>query len=230
MNSVGDLLHPTVYERLLSQTGERLGLHFQNSSQIPKPTDRQALGEYIETLLRSEGWDFSKVTQHNHNGGDVEFVIRSCPFGALGSQDSHVCTIEQGLIQGLAKPLVSSPKLHIVRGAGAPPRECRVALSLDQPEEEVMGGVARARSLGLDMLEELLENHGISGSISKLSNREREVLTLLGEGLSDKAIADVLRISVRTVQGHGARIRHKLGIRSRTQLLRLSLLQKLSRN
>jgi DNA-binding CsgD family transcriptional regulator/predicted ArsR family transcriptional regulator len=230
MNSVGDLLHPTLYQRLLSQIGERLGYHFQNNSQIPHPTNRQEMGRYLETLLSREGWDFSDVTQHTHDEEEVVFTIRSCPFGELGSQDTHVCMIEQGLIQGLAKPFASSPKLHIARGAGVPPRECRVTLSMDQPEEDVMDGVARASSLGSDELEELLENHGVSGAISKLSVREREVLTLIGDGLSDKVIADRLRISVRTVQGHGARIRHKFGVRSRTDLLRLSILQKLSRN
>lgn len=229
MSSIGDLLHPTLYQRLLLKIGERLGHYFHNRSQIQKTSDPRALGEYVETLLRREGWDISRVTQE-HSGGKAEFTIRSCPFGELGGQDSHVCMLEQGLFQGLAKPFVSSPKVHVVRGSGVPPRECRVNLSLNQPEKDQITGAGPTHSLGPDMVGEVLVNHGVSGVISKLTDREREVLILIGDGLSDKAIADVLRISVRTVQGHGARIRYKLGIRSRTELLRLSILQKFSHN
>jgi DNA-binding CsgD family transcriptional regulator len=44
-----------------------------------------------------------------------------------------------------------------------------------------------------------------------LSNREREVLTLVAQGLSDQEIADQLVLSPHTVHRHVANIRHKLG-------------------
>jgi DNA-binding NarL/FixJ family response regulator len=50
-----------------------------------------------------------------------------------------------------------------------------------------------------------------------LSQREQEVLTLLVEGLSNKAIAQRLYLSVRTVEGHLAHIYGKLGVHSRTK-------------
>jgi excisionase family DNA binding protein len=49
-----------------------------------------------------------------------------------------------------------------------------------------------------------------------LSARELDVLTLLARGLRDREIADALFISVRTVEGHVARILTKLGVTSRT--------------
>jgi DNA-binding NarL/FixJ family response regulator len=48
-----------------------------------------------------------------------------------------------------------------------------------------------------------------------LSPREREVLALLADGLRDREIAEALFISVRTVEGHVARILAKLGVQSR---------------
>lgn len=50
-----------------------------------------------------------------------------------------------------------------------------------------------------------------------LSEREREVLILLAQGLSNKEIAQSLYLSVRTVEGHLAKIYDKLGVHSRTE-------------
>lgn len=50
-----------------------------------------------------------------------------------------------------------------------------------------------------------------------LSEREREVLVLLAQGLSNKEIAQRLYLSVRTVEGHLANIYGKLGVHSRTE-------------
>lgn len=50
-----------------------------------------------------------------------------------------------------------------------------------------------------------------------LSEREREVLILLAQGLSNKEIAQRLYLSVRTVEGHLANIYGKLGVHSRTE-------------
>jgi DNA-binding NarL/FixJ family response regulator len=52
--------------------------------------------------------------------------------------------------------------------------------------------------------------------LQSLSSREREVLQLLAEGLSDQQIADQLFLSKRTVSTHVASIRAKLGVDSRT--------------
>ncbi|MCL4294512.1 MAG: response regulator transcription factor [Anaerolineae bacterium] len=50
-----------------------------------------------------------------------------------------------------------------------------------------------------------------------LSEREREVLILLAQGLSNKEIAQRLYLSMRTIEGHLANIYGKLGVHSRTE-------------
>ncbi len=53
--------------------------------------------------------------------------------------------------------------------------------------------------------------------VEPLTEREREVLQLLAQGLSNKAIAQKLYVSVRTVEGHLANLYGKLQVKSRTE-------------
>jgi len=58
---------------------------------------------------------------------------------------------------------------------------------------------------------------------SKLSEREREVLKLIAEGYTNKEIADMIFLSVKTVETHKAHIMDKLELRSRAELVRYAL-------
>jgi DNA-binding NarL/FixJ family response regulator len=55
--------------------------------------------------------------------------------------------------------------------------------------------------------------------IQSLTDREREILDLLAEGLSSKLIAARLYLSVRTVEGHLANIYSRLDVHSRTEAM-----------
>lgn len=57
-----------------------------------------------------------------------------------------------------------------------------------------------------------------SASASPLTRREREVAGLAARGLSSRAIADTLLVSVRTVDGHLAQVYRKLGVSRRDEL------------
>lgn len=56
-----------------------------------------------------------------------------------------------------------------------------------------------------------------------MTEREKEILTLIAQGLSNKQIADRLYISIKTVQTHRAHILEKLGLHDRSELVRYAI-------
>ncbi len=60
---------------------------------------------------------------------------------------------------------------------------------------------------------------------SKLSDREKEVLRLIALGYSNKEIAIQLALSAKTIETYKARLIEKLGLSSRSELVRYALNQ-----
>ena len=69
------------------------------------------------------------------------------------------------------------------------------------------------------------EDPGRGSKLDQITPREREVLQLLAEGLSNQAIARQLSISVKTVESHRSSIMSKLGLNNKTELVRFALRQ-----
>jgi DNA-binding NarL/FixJ family response regulator len=55
--------------------------------------------------------------------------------------------------------------------------------------------------------------------LEDLSDRELEVFTLIGEGLTTRQIADKLHLSVKTIETHRAHIKEKLNLKNSTELV-----------
>jgi len=56
-----------------------------------------------------------------------------------------------------------------------------------------------------------------------LTDREKQVLKLVAEGRSNKEVAELLDISVKTAMSHREHIMEKLGLHSRTELIKFAL-------
>jgi DNA-binding NarL/FixJ family response regulator len=90
---------------------------------------------------------------------------------------------------------------------------------------EALAALATFEELGAardaDAVAALLRSHGVRGArrgaraIGRLSRRELEVLSLLGEGRSNAEIAESLFITRKTAEHHVAAVLSKLGLSSR---------------
>lgn len=107
-------------------------------------------------------------------------------------------------------------------------REVPEALSI-AVRQLVRGEAYLSPSLALSLIHRK-HSQGISSKVdlSNLTEREREVLSLLAEGLSNKAIASRLYLSVRTVDGHLSNLYARLGVSSRMEAMRLAVLNNIT--
>jgi DNA-binding NarL/FixJ family response regulator len=72
------------------------------------------------------------------------------------------------------------------------------------------------------LLEKFLE-HKPQPASSSLTHREREIVQLIAEGHTNKEIAHILQISVKTVETHRASAMHKLKLRTTADLVRYAI-------
>jgi DNA-binding NarL/FixJ family response regulator len=80
---------------------------------------------------------------------------------------------------------------------------------------------AAVSALIREHLERAKDGDGIRGET--LTPRESEIVKLVAEGYSSKEIADMLVISIKTVERHRANILDKLGLRDRVALTRYAI-------
>ena len=81
--------------------------------------------------------------------------------------------------------------------------------------------IEHALGASLRSLDRKQAQRQLTDRIAELTEREREVMRLVVEGLPNKLIADQLSISVRTVEVHRARLFEKMEVRSAVELANL---------
>lgn len=87
------------------------------------------------------------------------------------------------------------------------------------------GGIFLSETMASRMLEHMAGPRGKGGNsgIDTLTDRELEVLDMIGQGVATKNIADKLCISTRTVEAHRAHIKDKLGLTDGAALVRFAV-------
>jgi two-component system response regulator NreC len=74
-----------------------------------------------------------------------------------------------------------------------------------------------------------LQKRGLQDSYDLLTDREREVLQLLAEGRSNKEVANVLNLSLSTVETHRTNMMQKLNLHSSAEIVLYAVRKKLIR-
>jgi DNA-binding NarL/FixJ family response regulator len=121
--------------------------------------------------------------------------------------------------QTVATVLRAGAKGYILKST--PPNQLARALS------EVANGRVHVSS---GVSKKLLAPGGRAGKArERLTPRQREILQMVAEGWSTKQIAQILRISVKTVETHRAQLMDRLGIFDVPGLVRYAIKTRLSR-
>jgi DNA-binding NarL/FixJ family response regulator len=97
--------------------------------------------------------------------------------------------------------------------------------SLQEVTSAVRAAAAGEAVISPELLARLLPrlHRGGTTARSELTEREREVLALLADGLSNAAIAGTLSVSVHTVRNHIANLSAKLGAHSKLEALSIAV-------
>jgi DNA-binding NarL/FixJ family response regulator len=88
------------------------------------------------------------------------------------------------------------------------------------------GGLVLDPEVAREAMREQVESTGrgrAADPYDTLTDREKQVLKLVAEGHSNKAVAELLAISVKTAMSHREHIMQKLDLHSRTELIRFAL-------
>lgn len=80
-----------------------------------------------------------------------------------------------------------------------------------------------SESLGDESIPTVRLEHEDWGHLSELTDRERDVLALIAQGLSTRDIAKSLNRSVKTIEFHRSALGAKLGATNRVELTRIAL-------
>lgn len=102
-------------------------------------------------------------------------------------------------------------------------KQCAAAELLTAIRRVVKGESYLSPLVTKDMVDFLLRSGKAYSEEKKITVRQREILQLLAEGMSMKAIADVLSLKPGTVAFHKYRIMQSLGLKTNAELLHYAI-------
>lgn len=87
------------------------------------------------------------------------------------------------------------------------------------------GGIYVSEAVGNSMIQKFASGGAYisANPIDRLSNRELQILHMIGRGLSTRQAAEALNLSVKTVESHRQRIKRKLNLSTGSQLVQYAV-------
>lgn len=91
-------------------------------------------------------------------------------------------------------------------------------------DQDLLDRMQRAISFDAERRERDMQRAQLCALFASLTPREREVMDLVVAGMSNKAVANTLGLSAKTVEVHRAKVMEKMNARSVSDLVRMSML------
>lgn len=198
------------------------------------------LEDEIEINIKMEAADGSEALSYlKENSSEIDLIIMDLNMpGLSGEEATRIISEKWPEIKILILTSYGSgDKVYQMLNSGASgyllknaePSELVIAI-----KAVVAGGSYFGQELATELLTLVNKDFGVENKseirsqfnqdlIEPLTNREIEVLKLLGQGLANSAIGNRLHISDNTVKTHVSNIFQKLNVNSRTQAAFLAL-------
>ena len=175
------------------------------ASETIEVVGQAATGEEGEDVVSAVVPDVVLMDLHLPGMSGTELTSR------IASQHPEVAVLALTMLQddaSLRDTLRAGARGYLLKEST--PREIIRATEALASGHAVFGGVAAARALAA-----LTDESHKPVPLPELTQREREVLDLLAQGLTNSAIADRLYVSEKTVRNHVSNIFTKLGVNDR---------------
>jgi two-component system response regulator FixJ len=91
-------------------------------------------------------------------------------------------------------------------------------------DQDLLDRIQRAITRDAERRDRDTQRGRLGALFASLTPREREVIELVVEGLSNKAVANALGLSAKTVEVHRAKVMEKMHARSLSDLVKMSML------
>ncbi len=91
-------------------------------------------------------------------------------------------------------------------------------------KDDILAALEAARQQAGPAAQPAADRAAIAAAVARLTPREREVMDLVVAGHANKVIAHRLKIALRTVEIHRARVMEKTGARNLSELVRMAIL------
>ncbi|QHE73328.1 protein kinase domain-containing protein [Rhodococcus sp. WAY2] len=164
-----------------------------------------------------------ELTRHVHGPRFAAACLEALAWIACERHDAARAAVLMGAADGLATSVGSAAVIHSTLLAYQ--KECVQSARQKLGDRAFATAYRKGEQLSFDAaIAYALHEHPPATSApdsegsTRLTKRERQVVDLIAEGLTNQAIADRLVISPRTAQGHVEHILAKLGFTSRTQV------------
>jgi LuxR family transcriptional regulator, maltose regulon positive regulatory protein len=172
------------------------------------PSGALAVLEPLRAQMESKGWQDEILRVR---------LLLACALHAKGEEDEALRVLAQAMAQAEAGGFV---RIFLDEGS-------RMARLLSEAAARGMATAYAGRLLAAFAAEKQASEGALAESsssltatlIEPLSQREKEVLRLLAEGLSNQEIGDRLFIALDTVKNHNRRIFEKLEVKRRTEAI-----------
>lgn len=148
--------------------------------------------------------------RRNEAVGRIRLVAEAHVLLALASATENQAAAQKALIHALTLARQEGyVRLFVENGPALTPLLGRVRHLFPQYADQLLAA----------MPQRLKDDQPVKPLLDSLTAREQEILELIGQGHSNREIAETLFISVGTVKGHVNHILSKLDAQSRTQAL-----------